>query len=270
MAIQSKVKRCGHIGCSLNTPECCGCEDLRLVSKSYARYVDGTGYIKDTGPNARYHGYCTPCRRQLENLLPGRKRCACGVVTCNLTTNQCCVCLDQRPESMIYYRYEDGKGMVEDFSTRWMHYCPPCRKRCMRLQRVSQNEVASPEQCANPTVSSEICVVSPLASIGQVSPPIPEQNAPNARSSSPSSTIAQAASVSAIVDQVGPQSGETDIAEGSPGQASTAFTDVRDYEIVNLEDLQPHEDIVVNNMRIEKCTATSGRRGQWWTFVWRH
>jgi hypothetical protein len=270
MANKAKIKRCGHGGCSLTTPECCGCEDRRIISKSYARYIDGVGYVEDKGTNARYKDYCTPCRRQLENLFPGRKRCGCGVVTCNLTANQCCVCLDKRPESQAYYKYEDGKGMVETSATRWMHYCPPCRKRCRRQQRMIQNEITSNAQCDNSTTSSESFTISPAASVDQSSPLKSEQNFPCAGSIPQSCSVAKISSAPTTADHVELQSGETCVTEDTPAEASATFADVQDYEIVNLDDLHCYEDVVINGIQVEKHANRSRSGGHWWVFTLKH
>lgn len=131
----NQLKRCGHRGCSLNTPCCCACEDRRPMCKSYTVYVDGVGCYKDETNNARFKGYCPACKSQLENVNanPGMKRCICGVVFCDLTTDKCCICLDERPLGEIYYNYLDGIGMCTVGATRWMHYCGRCQERAKPL-----------------------------------------------------------------------------------------------------------------------------------------
>lgn len=123
------IKQCGHSECSLNTPRCCGCEDGRSIAASYANYRDGAGIFHDNSINARYRNYCPGCKRQLSAIGPGKKRCICGVVACDLATDRCCICLDTRPRGQVYYKYLDGHGMSQVNASRWMHYCPSCQDR---------------------------------------------------------------------------------------------------------------------------------------------
>ena len=130
MTTTTKVKGCGHFECTLtSTAGCCGCEDKRGISKSYIRYVDGRGDCRDSSYNARYKSYCPVCKSQFQALRPGKKRCRCGVVSCDLTTDGCCICLDKRPQTTQFYKYQDGKGMTQNGATRWMHYCRSCQNR---------------------------------------------------------------------------------------------------------------------------------------------
>src|SRR5271170_7920219 len=121
MVFKFKVKSCGHSGCALNTPRCCGCEDTRPVAKFYACYIDGLGYTKKNKNQTRFRDYCPPCRDQFQRLGPGMKRCSCGVVACDLTTEECCVCLDGR-----YVFLPEGRIVPEWWSG---NYCPTCQLR---------------------------------------------------------------------------------------------------------------------------------------------
>jgi hypothetical protein len=133
MPIAKKLKICGHRGCDLNTPKCCGCEDTRSFKRGYFAYLDGIGHVIDHSKSARFRDYCPNCRDQFTRLKPGRKRCECGVVRCDLASivDKCCVCADKRPigNKEGYERYVDGRKVALD-GTRWMGYCPRCQARC--------------------------------------------------------------------------------------------------------------------------------------------
>jgi hypothetical protein len=112
--------------------------------------------------------------------------------------------------------------------------------------------------------------LSPQVPIEQSSPLKSEQNVPCTGLGSQSRAVVKPASGSITREQVEPLSGETCVTEGSPAESSVAFTDIQDYEIVNLKDVYPSEGAVINNMGIEKCANGSGSRGHWWTLIWKH
>ena len=124
------VKQCGHEGCLLQATEsCCGCEDTRPIKASYTCYRDGKGVVKDSSRYARYWAYCPACKYQLMNLRKGKKRCACGLVRCDLTTEKCCICLDKRAKGDVCYKYVDGNGLIPLVGGKWIYYCPACQER---------------------------------------------------------------------------------------------------------------------------------------------
>lgn len=121
MAFNANVKPCGHSECTLNTPECCGCEDTRPIATVYPCYIDGLGYTTNNETQTRFKDYCPPCRDQFQRLGPWMKRCSCGVVRCDLTTQKCCVCLDQRSGHFL------TKYLVA--SQYCSQYCASCKFR---------------------------------------------------------------------------------------------------------------------------------------------
>ena len=180
MASKVKVKRCGHSECALNTLQCCGCEDNRPIAQFYHCYIDGLGYTTGNENQTRFKDYCPPCRDQFERLRPGMKRCSCGVVACDLTTQNCCACLDHRPLQETSYRYEGRRKMR--VTCRWNFYCESCKLRLTappvpkksrnsKIKAVSGNDTDSlSERIANSASKATFETNVPFASPRQPEP----------------------------------------------------------------------------------------------------
>src|SRR5271154_3770060 len=223
MALKPKiVKSCGHSGCALNTLQCCGCEDTRPVAKFYPCYIDGLGYTMNSKDQTRFKDYCPPCRKQFQRLRPGMKRCSCGVVSCDLTTEKCCVCLDQRYRSLPCNRLIPGSWSRD--------YCPSCKDRLLptlRELRKSRTQVPSPNNGTGSTSPSQ-------GSTNSVSTPTTEKPNPL-----PTSLQAQLVPTDTAVT-IEPES-RVPLSEAplkdSPTKVVSEFGDVADYEIVSHADV---------------------------------
>lgn len=68
LSMATRLKRCGHQGCSLWTSDCCACADRRprAPDDKYEVYVDGKGYRRVA---TRSQGYCHMCRERA--VAPG-------------------------------------------------------------------------------------------------------------------------------------------------------------------------------------------------------
>lgn len=171
MAIKAHVKSCGHSGCTLNTPQCCGCEDTRPIATFYPCYIDGLGYTTDNEAQTRFKDYCPPCRDQFERLTPGMKRCGCGVVRCDLTTQKCCACLDQRP---VRFKTSRNSEFYQNFvdSQFWEQYCASCK---LRLSSPSENKKsAEPRTKVKPAASHRTAILTGTTLNTKASPSLPQ------------------------------------------------------------------------------------------------
>lgn len=252
--MSNRLKLCGHRGCTLNTSGCCGCEDSRPLTKYYLRYFDGIGYIRDYGKNARFNGYCPPCKAQFES---GLKRCICGLVSCDLTTDQCCICLDARPQEEICYKYEDGRGMTETYATRWMHYCPPCRERSKPRTQICN---ASSSQ-ANTTAFPRF----PVREISH------KPSSISLKSSSQESFVkvdpSQAINLNSVtlVSSARPDAGWTNVPNDDP----PPYSEFAEYELVNHANASIAQKAMTGK-GIVGASKYKESRSSWFRFFWKH
>ena len=252
MALKPKiVKSCGHSGCALNTLQCCGCEDTRPVAKFYPCYIDGMGYTTNNKDQTRFKDYCPPCRKQFQRLRPGMKRCSCGVVSCDLTTEKCCVCLDPRYRSLPCNRLIPGK---------WSRgYCPTCKDRLtllptLRELRKSRTQVPSPDNRTGSTSSSQV-------SNNSVSTPMPEKI--TALATPLQAQLVPTDTAVAIESESNVPSSEAPLKDG-PTAVVSEFSDVADYEIVSQADVSC---AVQATSGLDTCVKMGKSVGGW--FSWR-
>lgn len=245
----NRLKRCGHRGCSLNTPGCCGCEDKRPITKYYGGYLDGLGLYRDEADNARYKGYCPTCRSQFENLCKnvGWKRCSCGIALCDLTTDGCCICLDKRPVRDTCYRYEDGNGMCSICATRWMHYCGHCQKRSKRHS--VQMEESNPSNTTKTVTSKKRKTACCFFRETKVGP-----TAASNYSSTSTTTVT-----------VGTTS--TKEASVTPTDTLPACDAISDYEMISYAEASFDEKVVTHIVEIQQVEKKIN--GSWLPFFWK-
>jgi hypothetical protein len=253
--MSNRLKLCGHRGCTLSTSGCCGCEDSRPITRYYLRYSDGIGYIKDYGKNARFSGYCPPCKAQFES---GLKRCICGLVSCDLTTDQCCVCLDARPQEEICYKYQDGRGMTETCATRWMHYCPPCRERSKRQTQIRD---AIPSQ-ANSTAVTRPHVRETSHKLSSMS------LTPSLRDSFVRVDPPQAINSSNVnlFSSTHPDAGWTEVPKDDP----PPYSEFAEYEFVNYTNRSIDQKPMTGEGVVGSSKSKKESRRGWFKFFWKH
>ena len=242
-----KVKVCGHEGCLLaTTKSCCGCEDKRSMRVTYTYYQDGKGVIKDSSKYARYWDYCPTCKHQLMNLRSGRKRCACGLVSCDLTTEKCCICLDKRTKGAACYKYVDGKGLVLLDGGEWIHYCPACQERSKPKEPDKEPEPpGAPQDDEKP---SQPCKQS-----------LPDKDitpAEKTHTAVSATTVCITKATQSTAASETPQLNKLEPTEDS----SADCDDLADYELIHHVDVPPDE--VSGEKSLPKKTNRS-----WWGFT---
>jgi hypothetical protein len=120
-------------------------------------------------------GYCPSCKPT--NKTPGEKKCFCGVVGCDLTSDWCCACLDARPEE-VPTPHKRGRLRL---TYRGMHYCPSCvtlksvmkeRKKAVKAVRAQLAGKNSVTERINEVGWDLNCPDSPHIAQGVLSPSI--------------------------------------------------------------------------------------------------
>jgi len=181
------------------------------------------------------------------NLRDGRKRCACGLVRCDLTTEKCCICLDKRAKGDVCYKYVDGKGLIPLEGGKWIYYCPACQERSK----------PPPEPAKEPD--------PPSLPQDEVDPLAPAQNTLPCKAITTSEKTTTTISATTVCMETAPKS--TTTPEPPPSEkvepvedSSTVYDNSDEYEDINPIHLPTDEEYREEWRRKRP-------RSSWWSFA---